>query len=32
MAQAGFKDIILPLGGFNAWKKAGMPVEGGHKK
>jgi rhodanese-related sulfurtransferase len=32
MAQAGFKDIILPSGGFNAWKKAGMPIEGGRKK
>src|SRR5436190_22377685 len=32
MAQAGFKDIVLPSGGFNAWKKAGMPVEGGRKK
>jgi rhodanese-related sulfurtransferase len=29
MAQAGFKEIILPAGGFNAWKKAGKPVEGG---
>jgi len=29
LAQAGFKDIVLPAGGFNAWKKAGKPVEGG---
>jgi rhodanese-related sulfurtransferase len=32
LAQAGFKTIVLPAGGFNAWKKAGMPVEGGRKK
>ena len=32
LAQAGFKDIVLPSGGFNAWKKAGLPVEGGRKK
>jgi rhodanese-related sulfurtransferase len=29
LAQLGFKDIVLPAGGFNAWKKAGKPVEGG---
>lgn len=27
MAADGFKDIVLPAGGFNAWKKAGKPVE-----
>jgi rhodanese-related sulfurtransferase len=31
LAQAGFKDIVLPSGGFNAWKKAGMPIEGGKR-
>jgi len=25
----GYKFIFLPKGGFNAWKKAGKPVEGG---
>jgi rhodanese-related sulfurtransferase len=29
LAQAGFKAILLPSGGFNAWKKAGKPIEGG---
>lgn len=29
MAKLGFKEILLPAGGFNAWKKAGKPVEGG---
>jgi rhodanese-related sulfurtransferase len=32
LAQAGFKNILLPAGGFNAWKKAGKPVEGGRQK
>ena len=27
LAQAGFKNILLPAGGFNAWKKAGKPIE-----
>jgi rhodanese-related sulfurtransferase len=27
LAKAGFKTILLPAGGFNAWKKAGKPVE-----
>lgn len=31
MAKAGFKEIILPAGGFDAWKKAGKPTEGGKK-
>jgi rhodanese-related sulfurtransferase len=31
LSQLGFKDIILPAGGFNAWKKAGKPVEGGER-
>ncbi len=29
LAQVGFKTILLPAGGFNAWKRAGRPVEGG---
>jgi rhodanese-related sulfurtransferase len=29
LAKAGFKDIVIPAGGFNAWKKAGKPIEGG---
>jgi rhodanese-related sulfurtransferase len=29
LAAAGFKDIILPSGGYNAWKRAGKPCEGG---
>jgi rhodanese-related sulfurtransferase len=29
LADAGFKSILLPAGGFNAWKKAGKPVEAG---
>lgn len=29
LAKAGFSDIVLPAGGFNAWKMAGKPVEGG---
>ena len=29
LAEAGFKNILLPVGGFNAWKKAGKPVEAG---
>jgi rhodanese-related sulfurtransferase len=29
LAEAGFQTILLPAGGFNAWKKAGMPVDGG---
>ena len=29
MAQAGFKEIVVLTDGFNAWKKAGKPVEGG---
>jgi rhodanese-related sulfurtransferase len=32
LAEAGFKDIVLLSGGFNAWKKAGKPIEGGGKK
>jgi len=28
LANLGCKEIILPAGGFNAWKKAGKPVEG----
>lgn len=28
LARAGFSDIVLPTGGFNAWKMAGKPVEG----
>lgn len=31
LAGAGFKDIVLPSGGFNAWKMAGKPVEGGSR-
>jgi len=29
IAGLGYKFIFLPEGGFNAWKKAGKPVEGG---
>ena len=29
LAQAGFREIVLLKDGFNAWKKAGRPVEGG---
>jgi rhodanese-related sulfurtransferase len=32
LAKFGCKSILLPAGGFNAWKKAGKPVEGGVKK
>ena len=32
LAKFGCKEILLPAGGFNAWKKAGKPVEGGVKK
>ena len=32
LASLGCKEIILPAGGFNAWKKAGKPVEGGSTK
>ena len=31
LARAGFSDIVLPVGGFNAWKMAGKPVEGGRE-
>jgi rhodanese-related sulfurtransferase len=29
MARAGFKEIVVLTDGFNAWKKAGKPVDGG---
>lgn len=29
LAKAGYKDILVLKDGFNAWKKAGLPVEGG---
>ena len=29
LAKFGCKEILLPAGGFNAWKKAGKPIEGG---
>jgi rhodanese-related sulfurtransferase len=32
MVKLGCREILLPAGGFNAWKKAGKPVEGGVKK
>lgn len=32
LAKFGCKEILLPAGGFNAWKKAGKLVEGGVKK
>ncbi len=32
LAKFGCKEILIPAGGFNAWKKAGKPVEGGVKK
>ena len=31
LARAGFTDIVLPAGGFNAWKMAGKPIEGGRE-
>ena len=31
LAKMGFKEILLPQGSFNAWKKAGKPVEGARK-
>lgn len=27
LAESGFKDLVVLQGGFNAWKKAGLPVE-----
>ncbi len=32
LAKAGYKEILLPKGGFKAWKDAGKPVEGAPKK
>jgi rhodanese-related sulfurtransferase len=32
LAALGCKEILLPKGGFAAWKKAGEPVEGGKGK
>ncbi len=29
LAKAGFKEILILKDGFDAWKKAGKPVEGG---
>lgn len=28
MAKIGYKEILLPKGGFKAWKKAGKPITG----
>lgn len=32
LAKIGCKEILLPAGGFNAWKKSGKAVEGGSQK
>ena len=32
LAKAGYKEILLPKGGFMAWKNAGKQVEGAPKK
>jgi rhodanese-related sulfurtransferase len=29
MAESGFKEVYLLKGGFNAWKKAGLPITRG---